>query len=171
VRVRFRRERTGGRSSGRATQSTGSRRLASLEEHMSEIEWSRYPLTAENNLGRRWLQIQRDLGLAQNILEAYGRGFEEYLGFLRDANVEPTEAGGEVIARYVQRLRARPGAVRGNVTQIDSHSTLSNAALQQRLTIIRLFNDFILEERLCVRTLPASFPVQPLRRVEAFPAG
>src|SRR5438105_9279617 len=114
---------------------------------MSEFEWSRYPLTAENNLGRRWLQIQRDLGLAQNILEAYGRGFEEYLGFLRDANVEPTEAGGEVIARYVQRLRARPGAVRGNVTQIDSHSTLSNAALQQRLTIIRLFNDFILDRK------------------------
>ncbi len=33
---------------------------------MSEIEWSRYPLVAENDLGRRWLQIQRDLSLAQN---------------------------------------------------------------------------------------------------------
>ena len=116
---------------------------------MIEIDWSRYPLTAENNLGRRWLQIQRDLGLAQNTVEAYGRGLEEYLTFLRDFQREPREADGEVIASYVHRLRARPGAVRGNIISIDSQPALSNATLQQRLTVIRLFYDFLLEERQC----------------------
>ena len=118
---------------------------------MSEIDWSRYPLTAETSLGRRWLQIQRDLGLAQNTVEAYGRGLEEYLRFLRDFKKEPIEAGGEIIASYVHRLRAKPGAVRANVISIDSHAALSNATLQQRLTVVRLFYDFLLEEQLCKR--------------------
>lgn len=116
---------------------------------MSEIDWSRYPLSAENNLGRRWLEIQRDLGLAQNTVEAYGRGLEEYLRFVGGLQVDPTEATGEIIASYVRSLRERPGAKRGTVISIDSHSALSNATLQQRLTVIRLFYDFVLEEGLC----------------------
>ena len=116
---------------------------------MSEIDWSRYPLVAGNRLGRRWLQVQRDLGLAQNTVEAYGRGLEEYLRFVRDLRTDPTQVSGEIIASYVHSLRARPGALRGNVISIDSHPSLSNATLQQRLTVIRLFYDFLLEERLC----------------------
>jgi site-specific recombinase XerD len=116
---------------------------------MSEIDWSRYPLVAESELGRRWLQIQRDLGLAQNTVEAYGRGLEEYLGFLRESRTEPTKTGGEIIARYVHKLRMRPGAVRGNVASIDWQSTLANATLQQRLTVVRLFYDFLVEEGMC----------------------
>jgi site-specific recombinase XerD len=116
---------------------------------MSEIDWLRYPFVTENDLGRRWLQIQCDLGLAQNTVEAYGRGLEEYLRFVRDLRTDPTQAGGEIIANFVSSLRARPGATRGNVISIDTKSSLSNATLQQRLTVIRLFYDFLLEERLC----------------------
>ncbi len=116
---------------------------------MSEIDWSRYPFIAENDLGRRWLQIQRDLGLAQNTVEAYGRGLEEYLRFVRDLRTDPTQAGREIIANYVRSLRTRPGAIRGNMISIDIRPLLSNATLQQRLTVIRLFYDFLLEERLC----------------------
>jgi hypothetical protein len=50
----------------------GARRRRESEESMSEIDWSHYPLTGESDLGRRWLQIQCDLGLAQNTVEAYG---------------------------------------------------------------------------------------------------
>src|SRR5712664_3196302 len=39
--------------------------------------------------------------------------------------------------------------MRGNVISIDIRPLLSNATLQQRLTVIRLFYDFLLEERLC----------------------
>jgi hypothetical protein len=116
---------------------------------MSEIDWSRYPFVAQNDLGRRWLQIQCDLGLAQNTVEAYGRGLEEYLRFLRDLYTDVRQAGCEIIANYVSSLRARAGAARGNVISIDTKSSLSNTTLQQRLTVIRLFYDFLLEERLC----------------------
>jgi site-specific recombinase XerD len=116
---------------------------------MSEIKWSRYPSVAENDLGRRWLQIQRDLGLAQNTVEAYGRGLEEFLRFIRDLEIAPTEVGGEILAAYVRSLRARPGASRGEGISIGSKSTLSNATLQQRLTVVRLFYDFLIEEQQC----------------------
>jgi integrase/recombinase XerD len=116
---------------------------------MSEIDWSRYPLIAESKLGRQWLQIQLDLGLAQNTVEAYGRGLEEYLRFVRASRTDPTQANGEIIASYIHNLSARPGATRKNVISIDSHSALSNATLQLRLTVIRLFYDFLLEEGLC----------------------
>jgi site-specific recombinase XerD len=118
---------------------------------MSEIDWSRYPLIAESDPGRRWLQIQSDLGLAQNAVEAYGRGVEEYLRFVRDLDIAPAQANGEIIAIYVRSLRARLGAIRGKVISIDSAPVLSNATLQQRLTVVRLFYDFLVEERLCPR--------------------
>jgi len=116
---------------------------------LSEIDWSRYPLIAETKFGRQWLQIQRDLGLAQNTVEAYGHGLEDYLRFVRALQTDPMQANGEIIAGYIHNLRGRPGATRGNVISIDSHSALSNATLQLRLTAIRLFYDFLLEEGLC----------------------
>lgn len=116
---------------------------------MSEIHWSRYPLVAESDLARRWLQIQLNLGLAQNTIEAYGRGLEEYLRFVRGLEKAPTEVGGEIIAAYVRSLRARPGATRGKVISIGSKPMLSNATLQQRLTVVRLFYDFLIEEQQC----------------------
>jgi len=118
---------------------------------MSEIDWTRYPLTVNHDLGRRWLQIQRDLGLAQNTVEAYGRGLEEYLRFVRISGVAPEDVGGEVIAAYVRSLRVKPGASRGKLIAIGSNSMLSNATLQQRLTVVRLFYDFLVEEQRCLR--------------------
>jgi len=97
---------------------------------MSEIDWSRYPLIVENDLGRRWLQIQCDLGLAQNTVEAYGRGLEEYLRFVRTWGIAAADVGGEMIAAYVRSLLLRPGATRGKVIPIGSKSMLSNATLQ-----------------------------------------
>jgi site-specific recombinase XerD len=118
---------------------------------MSEIKWSRYPLVAETDLARRWLQIQRDLGLAQNTVEAYGRGLEEYLRFVRALELAAKDVGREIIAAYVRRLRARPGATRGKVVSIGCKPLLSNATLQQRLTVVRLFYDFLIEEQQCLQ--------------------
>src|SRR5260221_11213345 len=110
---------------------------------MDEIDWSRYPLTGGSDVGRRWLQIQCDLGLARNTIEAYGRGLEEYFRFIRDLELGPTKCGGEIIAAFVRSLRAKPGAMRGNVVSIQLQPMLSNATLQQQLTVVRLFYDFL----------------------------
>ena len=78
------------------------------------------------------------LGLAQNTVEAYSRGLEEYLRFVRGLQIAPTQAGNETIAAFVRSLSVRPGANRGKVISIGPGSVLSNATLQQRLTVVRL---------------------------------
>ncbi len=46
---------------------------------MTTIRWERYPLLAQQEHTRSWLQIQGNLGLASNTVEAYGRALEGYL--------------------------------------------------------------------------------------------
>ena len=48
---------------------------------MSEVRWERYPRLAESDLGRQWLTMQANLGLAPNTIDAYGRALEDYLNF------------------------------------------------------------------------------------------
>ena len=86
-----------GGESGHSTAGLCSRKLPLPGGDMSEIDWSRYPFVAENDLGRRWLQIQCDLGLAQNTVEAYGRGLEEYLRFVRDLRTVPTRLAAKLL--------------------------------------------------------------------------
>ena len=48
---------------------------------------------------------------------------------------------------YVRDLRERPGRHGANVVALDSGAGLSNATLQLRVTVVRLFYDFLVEER------------------------
>jgi len=75
---------------------------------MVEIQWGRYPLVAESEEARRWLQIQSDLGLAPNTIVAYGHGLEDYFLFCTISRLTPIEAKKEHIAAYVGFLAARP---------------------------------------------------------------
>jgi hypothetical protein len=43
---------------------------------MVEVRWERYPKVATFGPSRTWLQIQANLGLARNTIEAYGRALE-----------------------------------------------------------------------------------------------
>ncbi len=61
---------------------------------MSHIQWERYPSVAGLLQARTWLQIQHDLGLAQNTVEAYGRAETQRLA---SVNVwKATQDGDEV---------------------------------------------------------------------------
>src|SRR5437763_12454491 len=40
---------------------------------MTEVRWERYPSVAQLPYARSWLQIQGNLGLAPNTIDAYGR--------------------------------------------------------------------------------------------------
>jgi site-specific recombinase XerD len=104
---------------------------------MAAIQWSRYQAVVENEFSRRWLQIQVDLGLAQNTVDAYARGLDEYLRFVRSRAVPAISAGRETIAAYVGFLR-KPSEDNGRLVCISGSHRLSNATLQQRLTVCRL---------------------------------
>ena len=48
---------------------------------MVEPRWEFFPLLAEQEEPRKWLQIQADLSLAENTIQAYGKSLEDYLLF------------------------------------------------------------------------------------------
>ena len=116
---------------------------------MTQVRWERYPLVAQSPHARSWLSMQGNLGLAQNTVDAYGRALEDYLAFSSRDNFSPEEASRERIARYVPDLSSRPNPRGANIRVLDTGYGLANATLQQRLTAIRLFYDYLTEEGLC----------------------
>lgn len=115
---------------------------------MYVIQWVRCPLIAKNDYAHRWLQSVADLGHARNTVEAYGRAVEEYLSFTKGLGVAVAEARRDHVAAYVRSLlvKNKPDA---KAIEIDAPLGLSNASVQQRLTAIRLFYDFLMEEQQC----------------------
>ena len=113
---------------------------------MAEIRWERYPNVACNEMPRTWLQIGANLGLASNTIGAYGRALEDYLAFSAAQSADILIANREHISAYVHHLVARRNPKPPNVVLLDSGIGLANATLQQRLTAVRLFYDYLIEE-------------------------
>jgi len=119
-----------------------------MASRSDEIRWDRFPRVESTPEGKQWLEIQRMLGLAPNTVEAYGRGLEDFLGWCERSGAVATSASRADVAGYVGDLRARPGPRGKGVVSLDSGAGLSNATMQQRLTAIRLFFDFLVEQGL-----------------------
>lgn len=115
---------------------------------MTDVHWERYRTTAQEPLARSWLQIQANLGLASNTIDAYGRALEDYLSFCTRHDLLAATATKEQLSWYVQDLTARPNPRGAQVRVLDSGAGLANATLQQRLTAIRLWYDYLAEEGL-----------------------
>jgi site-specific recombinase XerD len=86
------------------------------------------------------------LGRAPRTVAAYARGVADYVAFCAREGVEVAEASRADLARYVRDLRERPGRRGANVLSIDSGAGLANATIQLRVTVVRLFYDFLVEE-------------------------
>ncbi|MBI4236578.1 MAG: tyrosine-type recombinase/integrase [Chloroflexi bacterium] len=110
------------------------------------IQWERYPFLAGNSAMRQWLTIQANLGLAANTVQAYGRALEDWSSFSALHDIPIDGASREHIAMYVRDLAERPNG-RG-MPPVDGQRPpgLANATLQQRLTAIRLYYDYLMEE-------------------------
>ena len=87
------------------------------------------------------LNLQVALGHAPNTVAAYGRGLDDYLSFCSRTGIDPECAGRADIAIYVREFLAARPPTRGR-----SATALANATLCQRLTIIRLFYEHLVEE-------------------------
>ena len=111
------------------------------------IEWFRYPFVAAHDLAKAWLTTETLLGLASNTLDAYARGLDDFLEFCQKANISPVTATRADLACYVGDLRQRPRShAHQSTPDLVPSVGLSNATLQQRLTAVRLFFDFLIEE-------------------------
>lgn len=104
------------------------------------VEWNRFPQVEKVIEAQRWLQIQEHLGLAPNTVQAYGRALEDYLRVCQQHSISILTVTREHVALFVQDMRTR--------AREDGAIGLSNATIQQRLTAVRLFYDFLVEEGL-----------------------
>jgi integrase/recombinase XerD len=113
---------------------------------VADVDWPRYPRVGQLPFARTWLTIQSNLGLAANTISAYARGLEGYLSFASARGFSPEAATREHVSAYVRELSTRPSAQRRGQLPIGSESGLANATLQLRLTVVRLFYDYLMEE-------------------------
>lgn len=112
---------------------------------MSIPRWERFPLVAHSSDAKSWLTIQANLGLAQNTIEAYGRALEDFLSFSAGRSVTPEAATKDHVAGYVHDLANRKNS-RHTKGLTDPGAGLANATIQQRLTAVRLYYDYLMEE-------------------------
>ena len=68
---------------------------------MTEVRWERYPSVAQLPYARSWLQIQGNLGLAPNTIDAYGRALSDYLTFCSRQQIQVETATKEHVSLYV----------------------------------------------------------------------
>lgn len=88
------------------------------------------------------------MGRAPNTIDAYARGLQEFLQFCAGVGVDAVAADRACVARYVAQLLGKASPHGAKVLAIDSGAGLSNATIQQRLTVLRTFFDFLVEEGL-----------------------
>jgi len=97
------------------------------------IRWDRCPLVAADPHASSWLTLQSHRGLALNTLDAYSRALERYLAFLKVRCVASISATRGDLGLYLAALHG-------------GESKLSNATVQQLLTVVRLFHAYLMEE-------------------------
>lgn len=115
---------------------------------MHPIRWEFYPLVAQTVTARAWLEMQHQLQLAPNTIDAYGRGLNDFLAFCTKQQVIPEEITREHVALYVQDLANRPNPKGKQILTLDSGCGLSNSTMQQRITVLRLYCDHLIEQQL-----------------------
>ena len=100
------------------------------------VRWDRCPVAAADPLCRLWLTFQSNRGLARNTLDAYSQGLEVFLRFLSQQQLSVPAVTRVHIGAYLASLQRHNGY-------------LSNATVQQRLTVLRLFYTYLVEEGIC----------------------
>jgi integrase/recombinase XerD len=115
---------------------------------MNEIRWELYPLVAVSERERSWLQLQSHLQLAPKTIDAYGRSLNDFLAFCQRYRIVPETITREQVGLYVHDLAHRPNPKGAKLLSIESGQGLSNSTMQQRITVLRLFCDSLVERQL-----------------------
>jgi integrase/recombinase XerD len=108
----------------------------------------KYPLVRSHEEARAWLARLSHRGKAPNTLDAYGRCLNDFLDFCYRVGVEPSQATEEHVDLYINEMRARPGRWGEKVLDIVSGSGLKNSTMQMHLTVVRLWNDHLIQKNI-----------------------
>jgi integrase/recombinase XerD len=88
------------------------------------------------------------LGLARNTIHAYGRGANDYIAFCERTDRPVIEATKADIVAYIDDMTTRPNPKGDNIRYLHSGVGLANSTMQQRLTVVRLLYDYLIDERI-----------------------
>jgi integrase/recombinase XerD len=88
------------------------------------------------------------LCLADHTIKAYGRSANDYLAFCQRARIAFVEATKADIVLYIDDLLQRSNPRGENICYLHSGVGLANATLHQRLTVVRLMYDYLIDERI-----------------------
>ena len=93
-----------------------------------------------------WLEILKNLGRARNTILAYRHALVDYFSFCAERQIVARDANREHISLYVRSMTDRPRPARLSIASASPICGLSNATIRQRLTAVRLYYDFLIEE-------------------------
>jgi len=113
---------------------------------MSELSFDCYPLVAALPSARAWLTFLANIQRSPHTVDAYARDLQDYLSFCQHHDLAVATVQKVDIACYVRDLAERPRLAAPKVVRLDSGVGLANATMQRRLTAIRLFYDFLVED-------------------------
>ena len=119
---------------------------------------------------RAWVALQSDLLRAPNTISSYSRGLDHFLLFCHRSGIDPVGIGRGTIASYIRELSGRVAKPTGDIKV--TSVPLANASIRHRLTIVRLFFQYLVEEG--VRALQPFLerpPWLPLGRIWSKRAG
>ncbi|MBK0003967.1 site-specific integrase [Erwinia sp. S63] len=92
------------------------------------------PFLAADPSALRWVCLQEDLLRAPNTVDAYARGINDWLAFCHSVAQTAVAAGRDTVALYVRSLHLS--------------RQLAAATIRHRLTVVRLYCDWLCEEGL-----------------------
>ena len=115
---------------------------------MTDVRWEFYPLVADEHTARTWLRIQANLQRSPKTIDAYGRCLNDYLSFCRQHQMHPETITREQFTLYIQYLATRPNPKGTKILTYPSRYGLSNSTMLQRITVVRLYHDYLVEQQI-----------------------
>lgn len=97
------------------------------------FDLDRHHYLAGTTHARAWLVMREQFGLAPNTLDAYARAIDSYLAFMEPQDHDCEASTQSDVAGWINESRARG---------------LANSTLIQRVTALRLFFEYLVEEGL-----------------------
>jgi integrase/recombinase XerD len=95
------------------------------------ICFAKYPHLLQHQRAHEWLVMRAQFGLALNTIDAYARALSSYFAFSEEQKITSEQSSRADVAKWINRERERG---------------LANATLILRLTALRLFFDYLVEE-------------------------
>lgn len=130
------------------------------------MDLSKYPRLQAQEQAVLWLTFECNRGLAKNTLHAYARGLEDFFGFCTQQEINLLYVGLDDIGLYIRDLRQRQLPAHIQRASSKNNSGMTNSTINQRLTAVRRFYDYLEEEGIVKRN-----PVRRGRYVQHSPRG